>query len=231
MFILFIMFFTFIFFANIKCELRNIKKYSDFEKIIKNYDNVFIYSYDSEFVNAKNEKIFENHKKILNFLYEIIVEKEALGFSDVNLFTFDFSGSENSKFISFYNPSRIGEFLFLYREAIEKRILVESKVSKNDLINTIYENFEKQEKLKSKRWRRSRKQILFRGDKEQCSCNSNKTYITTDSCCYSAPRVGMSFGWGLPFCNWPGYWYGRGPCNFGCGLGPSYLSSSLNLFF
>jgi hypothetical protein len=231
MFILFIIFSFFSFIINVRGEIQKIKRYFDFEKMIKNYENILIYAYDSSIVNSKNEKIFENHNKILNFLSQINQEKEELGFCNINLFMLDFSEVENSKFISFYNPNKIGEFLFFYREAIQNRILVDMNIVKGDIINNIYENFEKRETLKSRRWRRSKKQILFRESEDKCNCSCNKTYISSDIGCYSAPRVGISFGWGLPFCNWPGYWYGRGPCNFFgggfCGA-PAYFGAGLN---
>lgn len=182
--------------------VKKVKDYNEFKSIISQNDFCFFYLYDGTIFNNQNEALEKTKNNDLEIIDEIISINPYIKKKKINFFEIDYSKENFKKFKKVYNPTSNIEVLCFYKEEIILKEKIENEGLKNSnyLMNLINKAFN-EKKITKKRKNKKTKTVKVIHTDLNSSCSKET---------YSCPTFGVNFGFGMPYYNWPGYYYGAG---------------------
>jgi hypothetical protein len=178
---------------------------NDFKKTISKTKNCLIYAFNGSLINQQNQSLYNDHletERLLNDFFENghKISRRKI----VYAFSFDYSLAETKNIASEYELQGTSYILCFNDGKLSYNASIEGYMQENDIDDILYDAFSKT-KFHKKRWdRKTESYDEYDNDKRRVE----KVYIVEKDS-YSEPRVGINFGYGAPYWDWPGYWYGR----------------------
>jgi hypothetical protein len=196
-------------FANEK-EDKVITNNNEFKGTIRNNKYCFIYAYNGDLVNKNNQSLYNDYletQKLLNSYFKggCKISRKKI----VRAFEIDYSMEQMKEFARNYDLEGTSYIMCFTKGSLSYSAALDGYLEDDELDDILYEAFSKKKYYK-KRWSRERGSY---DEDDREARKVEKVYVVKEDS-YSEPRVGINFGVGVPYWDWPGYSYGR-PWGFG----------------
>jgi hypothetical protein len=169
-----------------------------FERLLNAHTYLIAYAYTDE-QKENNKKI---HLEIHNTLEQLLLSEKQYSPSPLRIISINLSLDTLSNIQKDYNISAHGSLLLFYKKDLIDTIDATQGIEFSSLENSIIKIFNNTTHISKKRIH-----------KKLSSPKKIKKHTKVIEH-YSFPRVGVNMGWGTPFYDWPGYWYGS-PYGYG----------------
>lgn len=201
--------------------ITSIKEYDALIRAISTYEYCLLYSYDGSKVNMSDRTLYKTYLATLQALEDVLMVNPYINNNRIRMFSIDSSSKTLKDFVSHYEIDDGIEIICFYRGGVTSKFRVHTPLFQNDILNLLYKAFSFDREMSTtgkKRW--SREQSNYIVENNCKAMDNDKTYLVRNvdscacsDCCYSNTRVGINFGFGMPYNDWwwPGYGYGYGP--------------------
>jgi hypothetical protein len=198
-------------FAN-KKEIKNIANDNEFRKTIKDNKYCLIHAYNGALVNKNNQSLYNDYLETKNLINSYFKDGHKISRRKiVHAFEIDYSVDRMKNLAESYNLEGTSYIMCFTNGSLSYSATIDGYLEEDDIDDILYEAFSKK-KYHKKRWNRERGSY---DEDDRSTKKVEKVYVVKEDS-YSEPRVGINFGVGMPYWDWPGYWYGR-PWGWGHG--------------